>query len=91
MPQAAAKASMKMIPRNNLKRDVTLKTLEEMAAKLEGRLEATHDTLVIDTQPRWASHIPELWQLPGLRDIDRELLVAEYRHGQQQWLWATPR
>jgi hypothetical protein len=33
MPQDSANTSMKMIPRNNLKRDVTLKTLEEMAAR----------------------------------------------------------
>ena len=63
----------------------------EIGEKLEARLAPTHETVLIDAQPRWASHIPELWQLPGLRDIDRELLVGEYRHGAQQWLWATPR
>lgn len=63
----------------------------EIGAKLSERLAATHETALIDTEPRWASHIPELWQLPGLRDIDRELLVAEYRHGVQQWLWAKPK
>ena len=62
-----------------------------IAALLERRLADTHETRLITAEQRWASQIAELWQMPGLRDIDRELLVAEYRHGIQQWLCATPR
>lgn len=63
----------------------------EIGSRLSSRLGASHETRLISAVPRWASHIPAAWEMPGLRDIDCELLVAEYRHGVQQWLWATPR
>jgi hypothetical protein len=63
----------------------------ELAADLAGRLAATHRTTLIRGEPRWASRFPELWWVRGLRDIDRELIVAEYRQGIQEWLWAVPK
>ena len=42
-------------------------------------------------EPRWASRFPELWSVHGLRQIDRELVVAEYRQGIGEWLWAVPK
>lgn len=60
-------------------------------ADLAQRLAPTHTTTLIGAEPRWASRFPELWSVRGLRDIDRELLVAEYRQGIQEWLWALPR
>lgn len=63
----------------------------EIAAKLEQLLRPTHETRLIAAQPRWSSQFYEVWELPALREIDRELLVSEFRHGIQQWLWATPR
>ena len=62
----------------------------EMAATLSGRLADTHEVELIDSRERWASSFPELWEMPRLRNVDRELLVAEHRHGHQQWLWARP-
>ena len=62
----------------------------EMAATLGDRLAGTHEVELIDSRERWASSFPELWEMPRLRNVDRELLVAEHRHGHQQWLWARP-
>jgi hypothetical protein len=59
--------------------------------RLEERLAPTHETSAIRGRPPWASRWPELMALRGLRQIDRELLVAEFRHGGQDWLWATPK
>lgn len=59
---------------------------------LRSRLSATHEFRVIGFEPRRASLFDAvLGPLRGLRRIDRELLVAEYRDGTQDWLWATPR
>ena len=63
----------------------------EVEQRLELRLAPTHETTVIRARPPWASRWAELAGLRGLRAIDRELLVAEFRHGGQDWLWATPR
>lgn len=63
----------------------------EVAERLVGRLSPTHETTVIACRPPWAGRFAELATLRGLRQIDRELLVAEFRHGGQDWLWATPR
>ena len=62
----------------------------EMAATLSRRLADTHEVELIDSRERWASSFPELWEMSRLRNVDRELLVAEHRHGHQQWLWARP-
>jgi hypothetical protein len=59
-------------------------------SRLTERLSGTHATSAIRGRPPWASRWPELMALRGLRQIDRELLVAEFRHGGQDWLWATP-
>jgi hypothetical protein len=59
--------------------------------RLESRLAASHETTVIRARPPWASQWAELARLRGLRAIDRELLVAEFRHGGQDWLRAAPR
>jgi hypothetical protein len=59
--------------------------------ELQSRLESGHETEVIRARPPWASRWSELGELRGLRHIDRELLVAEFRHGGQDWLWAAPR
>jgi len=59
--------------------------------RLVERLSATHETTVVRARPPWAGRWPELSRLRGLRAIDRELLVAEFRHGGQDWIWATPR
>ena len=59
---------------------------------LRARLADTHELQVIGFEPRRASLFDAvLGPLRGLRRIDRELLVAEYRDGSQDWLWATPR
>lgn len=63
----------------------------DVAERVQRRLEATHETDVIACRPPWAGRFGELSRLRGLRHIDRELLVAEFRHGGQDWLWATPR
>jgi hypothetical protein len=63
----------------------------EIEPRLVERFAATHETAVIRARPPWASQWAELMRLRGLRQIDRELLVAEFRHGGQDWLWATPR
>ena len=63
----------------------------EIEAELTERLAPTHETAAIRARPPWASQWTELMKLRGLRQIDRELLVAEFRHGGQDWLWATPR
>ncbi len=61
-----------------------------MAETLAERLGETHAVTIVASRERWASSLPELWRMPGLRNVDRELLVAEHRHGEQQWLWASP-
>lgn len=58
---------------------------------LERRLAETHEQQVIRGELRWASRFPELWWVRGLRQIDRELVVAEHRQGVQEWLWAVPK
>jgi hypothetical protein len=63
----------------------------EVERRLEERFASTHRTEVIRGRPPWAARWDELARLRGLRQIDRELLVAEFRHGGQDWLWATPR
>jgi hypothetical protein len=63
----------------------------EIEPRLAERFSATHETSVVRARPPWASQWDELARLRGLRQIDRELLVAEFRHGGQDWLWATPR
>jgi hypothetical protein len=63
----------------------------EIETLLEQRFGTTHETRVVRARPPWASQWPELMRLRGLRPIDRELLVAEFRHGGQDWLVATPR
>jgi hypothetical protein len=60
--------------------------------QLRGRLADTHELELIGFEPRRASLFDAvLGPLRGLRRIDRELLVAEYRDGSQDWLWARPR
>ncbi len=64
---------------------------EEIAAKLERRLAPTHELELIASETRRASRFDaELQPIRGLRRIDRELLVAEFRDGSQDWLVATP-
>jgi len=63
----------------------------EIEQRLERRVSPTHATEVIRGRVPWAARWQELARLRGLRQIDRELLVAEFRHGGQDWLWATPR
>jgi hypothetical protein len=59
---------------------------------LRDRLGESHELREIAFEPRRASLFDAvLGPLRGLRRIDRELLVAEYRDGSQDWLWATPR
>lgn len=58
---------------------------------LQDRLAGTHEQRLVRGEPRWASRFPELWWVRGLRQIDRELVVAEYRQGVQEWLWAVPK
>ena len=58
----------------------------------ELRLEPSLEVERIPSQVRRASDFdPQLRPIGGLRRIDRELLVAEFRDGPQEWLWATPR
>ena len=63
----------------------------EIERRLSERFASTHETTVIRGRPPWAARWQELGRLRALRAIDRELLVAEFRHGGQDWLWATPR
>lgn len=58
---------------------------------LQRRLADSHEQRLVRGEPRWASRFPELWWVRGLREIDRELVVAEYRQGIQEWLWAVPK
>ena len=63
----------------------------EIAAKLEHRLAPSHELELIASETRRASQFDaELQPIRGLRRIDRELLVAEFRDGSQDWLGATP-
>jgi predicted O-methyltransferase YrrM len=64
----------------------------EIRATLERRLAATHELELIASRTRRASEFdPQLQPIRGLRRIDRELLVAEFRDGSQDWLFAAPR
>ena len=62
----------------------------EMAATLSRPARGDTRGRADRSRERWASSFPELWRMPRLRNVDRELLVAEHRHGHQQWLWAQP-
>jgi hypothetical protein len=67
-------------------------TEPEVRATLERRFEATHELELIASRIRHASRFDfELQPIHGLRRIDRELLVAEFRDGSQDWLVATSR
>ena len=63
----------------------------EIERRLSERFASTHETTVIRGRLPWAARWQELGRLRALRAIDRELLVAEFRHGGQDWLWAVPR
>jgi hypothetical protein len=64
----------------------------EIAERLGERLAPTHEVESIPSRIRRASDLDyHLGPLRGLRRIDRELLVAEFRDGGQDWLLATPR
>jgi hypothetical protein len=64
----------------------------EIAAKLERRFAPSHAIELVASQTRRASEFDaELRPIRGLRRIDRELLVAEFRDGSQDWLVATAR
>jgi hypothetical protein len=61
-------------------------------ARLEQRFAAGHELELISAEIRRASLFDaQLRPIRGLRRIDRELLVAEFRDGPQDWLCATPR
>ena len=58
---------------------------------LEERLVTSHEVEAISSQTRRASRFDaQLRPIRGLRRIDRELLVAEFRDGVQDWLFAVP-
>jgi hypothetical protein len=64
----------------------------EIGDRLAARFEPSHDVERIPSEVRRASDFdPQLRSIGGLRRIDRELLVAEFRDGPMEWLWATPR
>lgn len=64
----------------------------EVRSRLEQRLAPTHELEVVSTEIRRASRFDDVLRpIRGLRRIDRELLVAEYRDGPQDWLVAVPR
>jgi predicted O-methyltransferase YrrM len=59
--------------------------------RLATRFASTHEVERIGTAVRRASDFDaQLRPIRGLRRIDRELLVAEFRDGPQEWLSATP-
>ena len=61
-------------------------------ARLQKRFAASHELEIVRTEIRRASDFDhQLRPIRGLRRIDRELLVAEFRDGPQAWLCATPR
>jgi predicted O-methyltransferase YrrM len=61
-------------------------------ARLLERFARTHELVAIRSEVRRASDFDaQLRPIGGLRRIDRELLVAEFRDGPMDWLWATPR
>jgi hypothetical protein len=63
-----------------------------IAERLRGRFSDSHEVELIESEVRRASLFDaQLRPIRGLRRIDRELLVAEFRDGPQDWLWATPR
>jgi hypothetical protein len=63
-----------------------------IAARLRERFETSHELELIGSVVRRASDFDaSLRQIGGLRRIDRELLVAEFRDGPQEWLSAVPR
>ncbi len=64
----------------------------DVRARLEARFAASHELELISAEIRRASLFdPQLRPIGGLRRIDRELLVAEFRDGPQDWLLASPR
>ena len=64
----------------------------DIRERLERRFEPTHELELIGSQVRRASTFDGVLRpIRGLRRIDRELLVAEFRDGPQDWLLATPR
>ncbi len=64
----------------------------DVRERLVARLEASHELEVVGTEIRRASQFDaQLRPIRGLRRIDRELIVAEFRDGPQDWLVATPR
>ena len=64
----------------------------DIRERLERRFEPTHELELIGSQVRRASTFDGVLRpIRGLRRIDRELLVAEFRDGPQDWLLARPR
>jgi hypothetical protein len=64
----------------------------DVRARLEARFAGSHELELIAAEIRRASLFDsQLRPIRGLRRIDRELLVAEFRDGPQDWLWAVPR
>jgi hypothetical protein len=64
----------------------------EVRTRLEARLTGSHELELVTTEIRRASRFDAVLRpIRGLRRIDRELLVAEFRDGPQDWLVATPR
>jgi hypothetical protein len=65
---------------------------DRIEARLVERFATTHELEPIPSEVRRASDFDDqLRPIRGLRRIDRELLVAEFRDGPQRWLLATPR
>jgi hypothetical protein len=64
----------------------------DIRSRLEERFAPGHELEPISAEIRRASLFDaHLRSIRGLRRIDRELLVAEFRDGPQDWLRATPR
>jgi len=64
----------------------------QVRERLERRLAPTHELEVVSTETRRASSFDDVLRpIRALRRIDRELLVAEYRDGPQDWLVGTAR
>jgi hypothetical protein len=64
----------------------------QVRERLEQRLAPTHELELVSTAIRRASQFDDVLRpIRGLRRIDRELLVAEYRDGPQDWLVGVPR
>jgi len=56
-----------------------------------GRFEATHDSELISSEPRYATEHPEPGEVPGISPVEHEIALLEFRPAPMQWAVLRPR